>query len=109
VVVTLRCMGRRTFTRSELTDYLFATPEEGAHPLRRLLADDYSEAAFRGFGDAELEVYAQDDGPELPFREDMAEAGERAVRDLDAAIAHGKHPGLADDVAAWHRAREGRR
>jgi hypothetical protein len=109
VVVRLRCMGRRAFTRGELADYVFGTPLDGAHPLRHLIADAYSEAVFRGISDAELEVYAQDDGPELPFREDMAEAGERAVRDLDAAIARGKHPGLAEDVAAWHRAREDRR
>jgi hypothetical protein len=109
VVVTLRCMSRRSFTRSELADYLFATPEEGAHPLRRLLADAYSEAVFRGVTDAELAVYALDDGPELPFHEYMAEAAERAVRELDVAIARGQYPRLAEEIAAWHRALEDRR
>ena len=109
VVVRLRCMDRRAFTRCELTEYVFATPEDGAHPVRHLLAEAYCAAVFRGFTDAELEDYVRDDGPEMPFDEAMAKAGEHAVRDLDEAIARGGYPRLAEDVAAWHRAREGRR
>jgi GTPase len=109
VVVTLRCMGRRKFTRSQLLDFLFGTPLDDAHPLRRMLAEAHSEAVFRGVSDAELEVYAQDDGPALPFQEDMEEAGEQAVRELDAAIARSEYPRLAEEITAWHRAREDRR
>ena len=102
-------MGRRAFTRSQLEDFLFRTPLESAHPLRRLIAETYTHAMFRGVTDAELEVYAQDDGPASLIREDMVEAGERAVRELDAAIARGEHPALTEEIAAWHRDRENRR